>query len=69
MRKTGTVLIAANKATDINQHWLSGEPNNSGGNEDCLVIKNTGTANVWEDHFCDSIIIKGYICEIVIPAA
>ena len=43
------------------QDWIPGEPNNSGGDEDCLAINYAGPH--WNDRPCH--IISRYICEVM----
>ncbi|XP_062581844.1 perlucin-like, partial [Saccostrea cucullata] len=50
--------------TQMNQtHWASGEPNNHGGNENCLQMQYTNKNYQWNDISCDSNNNHGYICQ------
>lgn len=44
-------------------NWLSGRPDNSGGNENCLSIVYHGTRTAWNDDFCYE--RHSFICEAV----
>jgi hypothetical protein len=62
----GTVLDIANKATDTNQHWVYGEPNN-GVTRNCLMLLSKNGTVAWADAICDGA-THGYICETLAPA-
>ncbi len=46
----GTVFRDEGPISGVYQNWSAGQPNNSGGGEDCLVIVAAGT---WNDLACD----------------
>ena len=46
--------------------WTSGEPNNEGGNENCVhMYVNGGGKSYWNDINCNN--KYGYICQIKLP--
>jgi hypothetical protein len=57
--KEGTWLWVSGKAATY-QNWNSGEPSNSGGNENCAVLL-TSVSGKWNDASCDG--EKPFICE------
>uniref|UniRef100_A0A182NPC8 C-type lectin domain-containing protein n=1 Tax=Anopheles dirus TaxID=7168 RepID=A0A182NPC8_9DIPT len=46
-------------------NWASGEPNNSQGKENCVVMSSDGTAK-WNDVGCDA--LNNYVCEYAAPS-
>ncbi|XP_035665050.1 C-type mannose receptor 2-like [Branchiostoma floridae] len=43
-------------------NWNPGEPNDEGGDEDCVIV--VGTAHIWNDIQCSD--TRGFICQITI---
>ena len=60
MTTEGT-FVWVSGATDTYRNWTSGEPNDSGGNEDCGEIYNT--TGQWNDNTCTS--LAPYLCSVV----
>ncbi|XP_066267651.1 uncharacterized protein [Branchiostoma lanceolatum] len=55
----GTWRFEDGQALGSYKKWSDGEPNDSGGNEDCAVIRDP--SNLWNDLSCSE--TKGFICE------
>ena len=46
--------------------WNSGEPNNMGGREDCVVMFSAGRAGgKWNDSPCDWEVNPGFVCKML----
>jgi len=47
------------KNTNRYTNWASGEPNNNGGNEDCMIFR--GSSGLWDDRHCGA--KNAFVCE------
>jgi hypothetical protein len=55
----GTFVWSIDGAVAVYTAWSNGEPNNSGGNENCVV--ETTANGTWNDTNCDN--VESYVCE------
>lgn len=46
---------------ELFSNWDGGEPNNGGGNEDCVIMKNGGSRYQWDDKPCGNSV--EFVCE------
>lgn len=63
-RRAGSTFYWVDGTPLSYQAWGGGEPNNSGGNENCVqMYKGGGNAGMWNDTPCDYEVSPGVLCQ------
>jgi len=63
-KREGTWVWTNGNLTTRKKHWGTGQPDNNGGNQDCLVV-NWSKPGVWDDQTCT--VKNAFVCQFNVP--